>query len=170
MKRSLAAVARAKVDEIGRKQTLPLGEGGDPKIPNRDAALAALRKWATGRDGKDYLAALAEDDLTRLYNDWLRGRLDDSTPLGEAEQLAFDILGDIPLRWELSPNRFANFVECNRTEVRAALRQADVKADNAAAHRQRLHDAADRVLPYLTTDTMLVREAMREMQLTAPRA
>jgi hypothetical protein len=150
------AAFREQLAKIGNKVLV----GDLDRVRARDQLLNWIK-----RNDRPLADSIIRDFGADRLSDYLRHQavmLADAHKHDPAEQLALDIFGDVPLRIEIGIGRFADLVDCRRPQIKAAIRQADVKADNAAGYRQRMHDLGARLLPLLPDDETTVRQALRQ--------
>lgn len=152
------AAFREQVHKVGAKVL-----SGDT---DRVLAVDLIERWAF-KNSMALVHAVFRQFAKSALDGWLgrhSAELADEREHDPAEQLALDIFGDVPLRIEIGIGRFADLVACRRPQIQAAIRQADVKAENAAGHKQRIHDLGARLLPLLPDDEITVRDALRNLQ------
>lgn len=140
---------RTELDTLGR-QVL----GGDI---SRDEAAGLLSDLIADRDEK-----LAHEVLKvfsrRQLRDWVKSQLRGyyAAEENEAETGArqLELFPALPRLLETSPGRFAHINSMTGADWDAAMRQADVKADNAGSYAKAIRRAYEEVRPLLDDDSL----------------
>lgn len=149
---------QTELDSLGRK--VLSGE------TSRDDAVALLTDEIFERD-EVLVHDVTEDFSRKRLRDWVKSQLrtyyaEDVEENGPQQAELFPWL---PRLLETSPGRFAHVNAMTGTDWDSALRQAEVKADNAASYAKAIKRAYDLVRPLLTEDKLTTADIADRLAL-----
>jgi hypothetical protein len=150
MTMKLPSRLQAELDQIGR-QVLS-GETA------RSDAAGILADRIAGDE--TFVHLIAADFARKQLRQWVSTQLRDSGagPGGQLELFPW-----LPRFLETSPGRFSHVLVMDGEDWDAALRQAEVKADNAQNYAKGVKRAHDQVRPLLTDDTMTTADVADQL-------
>lgn len=139
-------------------------------VSNEEAA-AELARAVLDKDDRDdppFTRRIVADYVRRQLKSWLSGRslgTADGDPDGQ-----LDLFPEIPRHLEVAPGRFVDQAAMTRRDWTAAIKQAKTKASNAGNFAGAIEQAAEKVLPLLTDDTLTTADVWQPGQASGTAA
>ena len=143
----------SELEEVGRK--VLTGE-----TPRKDAAGILADQIA---ENEPFVHAVAADFARTQLRGWIRSHGRAWQFADGADDTQLELFTWLPPFLETSPGRFARVDTMTGEDWDAALRQAEVKADNAQRYAKGVKRAHDRVRPLLTDDTMTTADVAEQL-------
>lgn len=135
----------------------------DGETKRADAA-AILADAIFERD-RSLARTVTAEFVRKQLRGWIRSHGGTFIPTSDDDEggAQFELFTWLPAILETSPGRFARVGTMTGEDWDAALRQAEVKAGNAASHADGIRRAYDRVRPLLTEDAMTTADVAGQL-------
>jgi hypothetical protein len=144
----IPAWLRSELETLGR-QVL----GGDL---GRDEAAGLITDQIFGHDGlaREVISEFSRKQLRKWLKSQLRGYYAAKELEGETGDRQLELFPHLPRLLETSPGRFAHISAMTGPDWDSALRQAEVKADNAGNYAKAILRAYEQVRPLLDDESL----------------